>query len=1424
MIAKISMWNRRHAVSPVIAAIMMIGHSIRETYIIRNIPETYIIKETGGENKKMEMEKSIAKRVISVTIVMTFLITVLTVLPMTAVAAGTAYDLTTDPTGLGNVTINGAIWSIYQPTDPTGSGVFHAFFREEAHGNERGYNTDGRPLQFDEKKSLSFTHAVYLADVPIVTVNGTLYREFQLDINEKKSDPDWYLSLDEFQVWTTNDQNLTGYVEGTVDGTGGGYFPDGNGTGQAKLVYNLDGAGDSWIKMDFRANPGSGKRDYKVQVPQDYFVGKNLIYSMIFARHGLEGGDWISDDGYEEWGVEIYPTEPDTLVTIETSANESGDVIYAGETVNLTVTETNTGTANLHNVSVVVYDGSTDIAVLNETDPTWDDGSGSGDAVLDIGETWSWTIYNVQVDVDTTFTATGYGETMGGDPITYPEYPHEQATITVYTIAPDTQVNITASASLVYKWDVVDLYVSEYNNGDVPLQNAHVNVTGGAIPFALDNTTANESITDDDILDPGEIWTWMVSDYVITADITFTATGHGTDPMGNDITYTEGYFGELDSVAINVIAPDTLVNISASAATVYVNDTVNLTVTEKNNGDVNLTNPYVVVLKDGGAFANLDNESANFSGDDDDGILETGETWTWMVSGVVINADTTFNATGHGTDPMGNDITYTEGYFGELDSVAINVIAPDTLVNISASAATVYVNDTVNLTVTEKNNGDVNLTNPYVVVLKDGGAFANLDNESANFSGDDDDGILETGETWTWMVSGVVINADTTFNATGHGTDPLGNDITYPVYAGEHDAVSIYMIAPDTQVNISTSAETVYAGDTVNLTVTEENNGNVNLTGAYVAVDPGIGNLSAPPDSGDDGDGILEPNETWSWTVSGVVITADTTFNATGHGTDPLGNDITYPVYAGERDAVSIYTIAPDTQVNITISAETVYVNDTVNLTVTEKNNGNVNLTGAYVNVTPGGYMLNKTSGYYVEGDSNDDGALNISETWKWVITDVVINAVTNFTALGHGFDPSGNDISFANGYAGEKATVDPNVIAPDTLINISASADTVYAGDTVNLTVTEENNGNDPLVNPYVDVDQGIGILNKTSTSYTGGDTNGDGILDPGETWTWVVTGVVITADTTFNATGHGTDSLSNDVTWCLDETSPPANTVCDQDEKAEISVDVIAPNTLVNISTSAETVYAGDTVNLTVTEENNGNVNLTGAYVAVDPGIGNLSAPPDSGDNGNNILEPNETWSWTVSGVVITADTTFNATGHGTDSLGNDITYPVYAGEHDAVFINVIAPDTQTKISSSTILVYFNDTVTLTVTEKNTGDLNLTNPYVNVTPGGYTLNKTSYYAEGDSNGDGALNITETWKWVITGVVINADTTFTAFGHGFDPSGNDISFANGYAGEKATVDIDVITEAPAFTFSGLIALVSSLATIAALSIRRKRR
>ena len=82
-------------------------------------------------------------------------------------------------------TANGAI---LQQTDaqPTGTGNIRSFVRIQGLcGVEQGYNTDARPLQFNEKKSPQFTRSLTLGDVPIVVVNGTAYREFLLDINER---------------------------------------------------------------------------------------------------------------------------------------------------------------------------------------------------------------------------------------------------------------------------------------------------------------------------------------------------------------------------------------------------------------------------------------------------------------------------------------------------------------------------------------------------------------------------------------------------------------------------------------------------------------------------------------------------------------------------------------------------------------------------------------------------------------------------------------------------------------------------------------------------------------------------------------------------------------------------------------------------------------------------------------------------------------------------------------------------------------------------------------------------------------------------------------------------------------------------------------------------------------------------------------
>ena len=87
-------------------------------------------------------------------------------------------------------------------------------------------------------------------------------------------------------------------------------------------------------------------------------------------------------------------------------------------------------------------------------------------------------------------------------------------------------------------------------------------------------------------------------------------------------------------------------------------------------------------------------------------------------------------------------------------------------------------------------------------------------------------------------------------------------------------------------------------------------------------------------------------------------------------------------------------------------------------------------------------------------------------------------------------------------------------------------------------LTVTENNTGSEQLTDPFVVLNPGNMILTRTTANTTANFTSGDlantGILDPGETWTWTVTGVPVTAPSTqYTAIGHGLDPLLNDITY---------------------------------------------------------------------------------------------------------------------------------------------------------------------------------------------------------------------------------------------------------------------------------------------------
>jgi len=504
---------------------------------------------------------------------------------------------------------------------------------------------------------------------------------------------------------------------------------------------------------------------------------------------------------------------------------------------------------------------------------------------------------------------------------------------------------------------------------------------------------------------------------------------------------------------------------------------------------------------------------------------------------VVVNATTTFTVIGDGIDPLGNHITYP-AFTGERMQVTVNAINPNTTTTITASEDTIVKGGQVVLTVTESNTGDVQLTSPSVVLSAP--PSTTLTKTSPSYvSGDTDgDGILDVGETWTWSLSSGALNSTTIFAATGHGTDPLGNDITFPCYPNERAYVSVIVIEPSTYIEIASCTNAIYAGETISLTITDINNSDVPLTSPSVLVtnNPVLAPLpltltkSSPSYvSGDtNSNGIFDAGETWTWTVTGVVLNATTTFTAIGDGIDPLGNHITYPAYTGERAQVTVSVINPNTTVTITASAPKIVKGGHVTLTVTERNTGDVPLTNPNVVLgAPLSTTLTKTSPSYVSGDNDGDGILDVGENWTWSLSSGTLNSTTVIAATGHGTDSKGNDITFPC-YPNERAYVPVIVINPNSLISITSCYTSVQAGDRIPLVVTVQNPGNVPLTNVHVSVSPIVGDL---PASPTGGDTNGNGILDVGETWWWIIPNVQVNATTTFIVTSHETDPLQNDV-----------------------------------------------------------------------------------------------------------------------------------------------------------------------------------------------------------------------------------------------------------------------------------------------------
>ena len=276
------------------------------------------------------------------------------------------------------------------------------------------------------------------------------------------------------------------------------------------------------------------------------------------------------------------------------------------------------------------------------------------------------------------------------------------------------------------------------------------------------------------------------------------------------------------------------------------------------------------------------------------GEMEAGATTSYTCAGSHVAGLTTVKATAEGRVVDVGTVTNSS----ETDVVVFEL---DLVIDKTPKAQTVREGEQALFTVTVSNYGNTPLSNVEVTDSIAPGCDMAL-------------GTLASEEQRTYDCQSEVLTEDTESVITVTGTAPDGEPVE------NSDTVQVKVIHPNTAVAI-TELDTIMLRLIIQvLTITETNTGDAPLTNVYVDVAPANVRLTAESKEfigGDEqGDGVLDPGETWEWRLVTVSLSGDTMmvesdateiqYWATGHGLDPLGGDITFPAYATELQSLEV--------------------------------------------------------------------------------------------------------------------------------------------------------------------------------------------------------------------------------------------------------------------------------------------------------------------------------------------------------------------------------------------------------------------------------------------------------------------------------------------------------------------------------------
>jgi uncharacterized repeat protein (TIGR01451 family) len=533
--------------------------------------------------------------------------------------------------------------------------------------------------------------------------------------------------------------------------------------------------------------------------------------------------------------------------------------------------------------------------------------------------------------------------------------------------------------------------------------NTHLTNVTVADPSADDLTRGADIVgNNDNVLDPGEIWAFTAHHAATAAEVNVGTEG---GVIVNTATATSAQTGPVSataSVLVSAPHPTTIVTITptvdgdgiANAA----GDVINYAITMFNNSSIDLTEP--IVAEDGFPVFTTPVEIGGFNvGDTNhDLILNPGETWQFVDSYTITQADLD-NRNGGGIPTVDPTLAHTlkvNGFYdqgGPDSATATTPIVQNPHVALTKTAtladggtAADNDGDVINYAIALANDGNMDLTNPAVADP----SVSNLHQVMAggfNAGDTNQDGELSVGETWQYAAdhtvtqaeidNGGVVDAGLKITNTASASTDQGASATATasVSIAQHPSLSLVKAGTFNDTNGDTFAE---PGETISYTFTEHNTGNMTLHDVAVT-DPGVSVSGSPIAS-------LAPGATDTTTFTGsyTITQADIDAGFKDNTAAATTNQTAAPVTATEHVVLPQNVHMSLSGTAATQGGGAPAAGDSLLYTFELTNDGNVTLHDPTVADTATGGVTVDMNGSNIAGDANHNLLFDPGETWTF--------------------------------------------------------------------------------------------------------------------------------------------------------------------------------------------------------------------------------------------------------------------------------------------------------------------------------------------------------------------------------------------------------------------------------------------------------